>query len=79
MTTGEITTSIIVFSIAVILFIFSIMSFLERGFLLNNAYLYASREERKTMNKKPYYKQVGGRFLCFKCGFPCGRSVTCAS
>ena len=36
---------------------FSIRSFLERGFLLNNAYIYASKEERKAMNKKPYYRQ----------------------
>ena len=57
MTTGEQITLIIVFSIAAVLLLFSIRSFLERGFLLNNAYLYASKEERKTMNKKPYYKQ----------------------
>ena len=57
MTTGEWITLIIVFSIAGVLLLFSIRSFLERGFLLNNAYLYASKEERKTMNKKPYYQQ----------------------
>ncbi len=57
MTVGELTTLIIVFSIAGILLVFSIRSFLERGFLLNNAYLYASKEDRETMNKKPYYRQ----------------------
>ena len=50
-------TLIIVFFIAGMLLLFSIRSFLERGFLLNNEYLFASKEERKTMNKKPYYKQ----------------------
>ena len=25
--------------------------------MLNNAYIYASEEERKTMDKKPYYRQ----------------------
>ncbi len=38
--------------------------------LLNNAYLYASKEERATMNKSPHYRQsaivftiLGGIFL----------------
>ena len=57
MTVGELITLIIVFFIAGMLLLFSIRSFLERGFLLNNEYLFASKEERKTMNKKPYYKQ----------------------
>ena len=57
MTTGEWITVIIVFSFAGGLLLLSIRSFFEKGFLLNNAYLYASKEERKTMNKKPYYKQ----------------------
>ncbi len=57
MTTGERITLIIVFSLAGVLLFLSIRSFFERGFLLNNAYLYASKDERKTMNKKPYYKQ----------------------
>ena len=57
MTTGELIALIIVFVIAGVFLLFSIRSVFERGFLLNNAYLYASKEERKTMNKKPYYKQ----------------------
>ena len=57
MTADELITLVIIFAVAGILFLLSIMSFLERGFLLNNAYLYASKEERKTMNKKPYYRQ----------------------
>ena len=57
MTTGELITLVIVFVIAGVFLLFSIRSVFERGFLLNNAYLYASKEERKTMNKKPYYKQ----------------------
>ena len=59
MTLGEWITSIIVFVIAGVLLLSGIRLFLERGFLLNNAYLYASKEERQTMNKKPYYKQSG--------------------
>lgn len=57
MTTGELITLIIVLFLAGVLLLLSIRSFLQRGFLLNNAYLYASKEERETMNKKPYYKQ----------------------
>ena len=57
MTTGELITLVIVFVIAGVFLLFSIRSVFERGFLLNNAYLYASKEEQKTMNKKPYYKQ----------------------
>ena len=57
MNKGEWITVIIVFSFAGVLLLLSIRSFFEKGFLLNNAYLYASKEERKTMNKKPYYKQ----------------------
>ena len=57
MAMGELVISIIVFAAAGMLLFFSIRSFAERGFLLNNAYLYASKEERKTMNKKPYYRQ----------------------
>ena len=37
----------------------SISQFMQRGFLSNNAYIYAAKEERKKMNKKPYYKQSG--------------------
>ncbi|MEG1781905.1 MAG: DUF3784 domain-containing protein [Oscillospiraceae bacterium] len=31
--------------------------FKEKGFLLNNAYIWASEKERQTMNKKPHYRQ----------------------
>ena len=44
---------IIVFSVlmtaSLFLFIVSIRSFLEKGFLFNNSYLYASKKERETM------------------------------
>ena len=35
----------------------------EKGFLINNAYIYASKEEREKMNKKPYYRQSGIVFM----------------
>ena len=57
MTAVEIVFAIILFVIAGVLMFFAIRSFFERGFLLNNAYIYATKEERETMNKKPYYRQ----------------------
>lgn len=57
MTTGEWITLIAVLVIAGVCLFLGIRSFLERGFLLNNAYIYASKEERETMDKRPYYRQ----------------------
>ena len=57
MTSAELFTVILVFIIAGIMAILSFRSFKERGFLLNNAYIYATEEERKTMDKKPHYRQ----------------------
>lgn len=45
MTTGELIALIIVFSIAGVLLVFGIRSFMERGVLLNNAFLYASEQQ----------------------------------
>ena len=55
----EIILSIIPFALSVVLFVLSIRSFLEKGYLFNNAYIYASKKEREEMNKKPYYRQSG--------------------
>ena len=49
----------ILFTIALAAFALSVRSFLEKGFLLNNAYIYASGKEREKMDKKPYYRQTG--------------------
>lgn len=41
------------------------MQFKEKGLLFNNAYIWASKQERETMDKKPYYRQSGIVFaLC---------------
>ena len=55
--------AIIMFLIAVFAWILSIRSFLEKGFLLNNAYIYASKSEREKMDKKPHYRQSAVVFL----------------
>ena len=53
----------IFFGIAIFILILSIRSFNEKGFLLNNAYLYASKQERERMNKKTYYRQSAVTFM----------------
>ena len=45
--------------IAIICFIISYRQFHEKGFLFNNAYIYASKKERETMDKAPHYRQSG--------------------
>ncbi len=59
----EIIISMIPFSIAVFFLVMSIRSFMEKGFLFNNAYIYATKAEREAMNKKPYYRQSAVVFL----------------
>ena len=54
---SKIVLALLVFIIAGIMAILSFQSFKERGFLLNNAYIYATEEERKTMDTKPHYRQ----------------------
>lgn len=45
--------------IAAAAFLISIMQFNEKGFLFNNAYIWASKEERQRMDKRPHYRQSG--------------------
>ena len=66
MTTAEWITASLVFIIAAILAVVSIRSFQNKGFLFNNAYIYASKEERGKMDKKPYYRQSAIVF-CILC------------
>lgn len=44
--------------LSIISFVISICSFQEKGFLFNNAYLFASEQESKEMDKKPHYRQT---------------------
>ena len=61
----EIIIASILFTVSVFLFFMSVRSFMEKGFLFNNAYIYASKQEREKMNKKPYYRQSAIVFLLF--------------
>ncbi len=58
--------------------IISIMSFMEKGYLFNNAYIWASKRERDSADKKTYYRQsaivfafVAAVFLCMAVKFAC--------
>ena len=59
----EIIISCVLFLIAIGAFLMSYRSFKEKGFLFNNAYIYASKQERETMDKKPHYRQSAIVFL----------------
>ena len=61
--TGKIIGGIITGILATACLVLSIMQFKQKGFLLNNAYIYASKTEREKMYKKPFYIQTGIVFL----------------
>lgn len=63
MNTGEIILFIALSVLSLVAFIMSYFQFNEKGFLLNNAYIYASKKEREAMNKTPYYRQSAIVFL----------------
>ena len=55
--------------LSIISLIISVMSFMEKGFLFNNAYIWASKQERESMDKKPYYRQSAIVFALFAAVF----------
>ena len=57
MSSAEMITGSVMFIIAGLLLLLGILHFAKRGFLLNNAYIFASKEQRKTMDKNKYYRQ----------------------
>ena len=60
---SELIWAIICGVLAVTFSIIGIMQFKEKGFLFNNAYIWASKRERAAMNKKPHYRQSGIAFV----------------
>ena len=60
---GYVIGAIVLGVMAAACFVYSCLQFHEKGFLFNNAYLYASKQERETMDKKTYYKQSGIVFM----------------
>lgn len=59
---AELICAIICGVLAIACLMISIMQFKEKGFLFNNAYIWASKQERGTMDKKPHYRQSGIAF-----------------
>jgi len=59
----------ILFALSIFLFFLSVRSFMEKGFLFNNAYIYAPKQEREKMNKKPHYRQSAIVFLLLGLSF----------
>ena len=57
--------TIFTFIMAVIFLLISVFQFNEKGPILNNSYLFASEQERNTMNKKLYYRESGFLFVVF--------------
>lgn len=57
MDTAQIIFIAISFLLSIISFFIAFRQYKEKGFLLNNTFIYASKEERRRMNKKPYYRQ----------------------
>lgn len=43
--------------LALVCLTISVMQFREKGYLFNNAYIWATKEEREHLNKKPHYRQ----------------------
>ena len=62
MASEDLMTLIIVFVLAGAFGVLSVFYFMEKGFLLNNQYLNASKEEREQMDKSHYYRQSA---ICF--------------
>ena len=59
---------------SIVLFVLSFLQFHEKGFLLNRAYIWASKGKRKEMDahkesKRPYYHQSGYVFLLLGISF----------
>jgi len=57
--------------LAIVSAIISIRSFMEKGFLFNNAYIWASKQEREKMDKKPHYRQSAIAFAIITAVFVC--------
>ena len=69
MSAGELIGAIVAFAASLLFLILGISHFAEKGFLLNNAYIYASKKERETMDKKPYYRQTAVVFCILSAVF----------
>lgn len=68
---AELIWAIISAILAVAFLAISIMQFKEKGFVFNNAYIWASKQEREKMDKKPHYRQSAIAFAICAATFLC--------
>ena len=55
----HIATIVLCLFVSAAIYLISYFQFKEKGILLNNAYFYASKEERENMDKSLHYRQSG--------------------
>lgn len=67
----EIVCAVICGIFALIALVISIRSFKNKGFLFNNAYIWATKQEREQMDKKPHYRQSAIAFALIAVIFIC--------
>lgn len=65
------TTSAVCGVLALFCLIVSVMQFMEKGPLMNNAWIWATRIEREATDKKPHYRQSGVVFAFLSAIFFC--------
>ena len=75
METGKVIGFGVLLLLAIATWILAVFQYREKGPLLNNSYLYASAEERRRMNKKPYYRQSAIVFFLLGFNLIAGWSV----
>ncbi len=68
---GKIICAVFCGILAIACLVISVMSFAEKGFLFNNAYIWASKKERETMDKRPHYRQSAIVFALLAAVFAC--------
>ena len=74
---AEFVPAVICGILAIVCAVISILSFKEKGILFNNAYIWASKQERNTMDKRPHYRQSAIIFALCAALFFC-MAIECA-
>jgi len=67
----NIAVGIVVLLLSMACAVISVFQFRRKGFLFNNAYLYAGKREKEKMNKAPHYRQSGVVFAFLSPLFLC--------
>lgn len=69
MSTGAVVGTILMFTLAVITLVISVLQFMQKGFVFNNSYWYETEEIRREIDKKPYYMQTAVVFMILTIAF----------